>query len=855
MRPTPEQAQRFIRAGTYLFVFGLVLAILPFTPAPSTDIKYLLIAVAAAAFATVRAFARGGAPELEYGLGTGMLPYLFVLINLVAMLASSHMLNAAHAVARVIALALLFGATAYAFHAPTEIFRLMQALVLAVSCSSVYGFVQKAGLDPFPWAMRDVEEYWDVPATFGNPNVAAYTLVMALILAVGMTFRRGSRWNFAFVILLAAHLIMTNVRSGVIALSAAACLTTVGFVLRRTTKPVIAAPLALTITVAAGAVLCIALVVAVRAKAHTSLPTDSSLILRYNSNLGASRMIFDKPVLGFGPGNYSIDSPPYWTPYEQQWYATKNMMNFNVHNDIIETGVESGVPGMALFVSLLVVYTIYALYLGCASNDADTRRIGFVLAACFIAFAVDSMFGFNYRSPVSGAVLFLLAGMLEGLLRQARKARSAAASRLASLAFRVTLVLLAIACLAPEVSAFTSQVLVQRATAAKYWGYPLVAFGFLERAQRLAPWNQRISVELGEIALQQQRPDYAAAQFDDALRRNPNWIPAHTGRAKAYLALAAGQPSGTERSRLLESAQASIDTALRLCPSDPLTQEVLGGVWLLRAEKADEQTARNARMAALVCFRQTQLNSELDTDRSRVSLKAATTHLALGETEDAAHAFTAAIESDPSNEAAWRAYYTFAVDKGDFGRLIAALTSAKARIEATSPHSAVLPLVYTLLDRARRHANVDTSAGALARHAIELAPDHLEAWSELALSNQPENRLSVIERTLETVVRRSTGGAPPAPEPIVALVAMKNVADMAGAAQRLSQSCAQYAHEVGPARATEDCAWMVELAWRLARRQGVPQDIQMRVSATLMDLAQYLGLTGMQARMRTEAAP
>jgi O-antigen ligase/tetratricopeptide (TPR) repeat protein len=124
--------------------------------------------------------------------------------------------------------------------------------------------------------------------------------------------------------------------------------------------------------------------------------------LDYWSN--ASKIIFDKPFLGIGLGNWFVESIPY------EKYQTNGMMiSVHTHNDFLEIMSETGVLNGLVFFSLFVILLIINLEKIIKSQNELTKNIAFLCLLMLIGYVVDSFFNFPlYRPTVQLGLCFLI---------------------------------------------------------------------------------------------------------------------------------------------------------------------------------------------------------------------------------------------------------------------------------------------------------------------------------------------------------------------------------------------------------------------------------------------------------------
>lgn len=760
--------------ATVRFIAGLgtaavILALWPGTVSPAQDPKYLLIGMLPLflGLAWLLQRRKDSSDEFVTGVPLGFL-LGFLAFELAAALASRHLNYSLHSYAPFLAMGLICLVVAQVCRTPEQAWRVLLWIGAAVAVSSVYGLAQRLGLDPFPWATREVEEYRGLPATYGNPNVAAHTLNLGLLILLGLSTQRGRRWCLLLAIPVAMHLWMTEVRAARVAVPAGLCMAGLGYIFyryagqtRRSLGLVCVASVLIGGCAIAGAMAFS------KVATGTLLPTGHTYLLRYNSYFGASQMIVDQPLLGFGPGTYRIENPPYWTPYEESFFATDSKYNANVHNEYLETGVESGFVGAFCYIGFLLSLILLGLHVAFVRNDRSRSVLGYTLAACFTAFAVDGMFGFNLRSPVSGLLLFVLAGALVGVSSTAPPRRSS--GRRWTLPVTVCVAGFALAGLA--VATFASQVLHQKATAATAWGYPDVAARFLRYAERLAPWDARIVRDAAAIDASQGRTRQAISGYQRALARNPYWVLDQVALARLYFQL--DEVAGPEYWR---NAEARANEALTICAVLPEAHEMLGRLTIAEALKGGAaESALEAAPAARIREGLGHLQKALTygiQDRGQVHRMMAQAFFALGETDEAQDAFVRAAESSMDSDMTWTLFEGFASGTGRWEPYVKALNGALARVDQQNPSDCDRRsrLVWWLARAYATGLNDRGRAGRVLTSGVRACPESAGLWGAYVALSRGEHDRARLEAAL-TYLRRAIGEDRNPPDAVSSLLA------------------------------------------------------------------------------------
>lgn len=790
-----SRAASLMRGILHVYVFLLVLALYPYTHNPAGPVKQIVTDGAVFLMGMVWLcgvlFAREPMrlrSPLTLLLGT------FLGLHLVAALASTYVGYGLVEIQRWAGLFLLYLYTAHAIRDTEQFWALIRTIVIAVAVSSLYGIYQATGWwDPFPWSERAIEEYRGLPSTYANPNFAAHALVMALILAVGSFWRRP--WLLGPAALIAFHVYATQSRGARLSLLAAAVIVVIALVVRsQAGRPVHLAARSLGYFALAGFAAVILVMAGQAAARGTLFPVDSSLVLRYNGYYGASKMIEDRPVLGFGPGAYPLVNDAYWTDYEQRWYAATGRKNFHVHNDLLETAVDAGLPAVTIHIAVLLWAILGSLSL---ASDAfrDRRRLGLTLGACFVAFAVDGMFGFNLRVPVSSGFFFMLLGGLDAVSGGGRS------SRVPSLLGSAAVAAVAFVSLFFGARLFHAEQCLQHAEIARYYyensradatrkltnQYLNSTYRNLELGQRAAPWDRRFPMYMAFMDLRTQAYESILDHLSYAESPDCEDVQAISRLARAYTLLALNRldTNPAESVQLAERANRLLDRLEHLCAPLPELWELRANTTTVAArlaERDEREATRLWRDVADHLHRALILGAK---NRGSIQRVLAAACVAAGDIDAAEQALLRAAESAPELPEVWQAFHDLAREADRFDPFVASLQFAHERLLRRNPVPVdACSTVAWHLAAVHRERGEPELARMLLEGAIQRDPANLMLWGEWSAVLPVEGRLSVLAPSArELSIRLANAGEPVPPE-------LRLVPDLDTANTESLQTCA-----------------------------------------------------------------
>ncbi|MBI1317461.1 MAG: tetratricopeptide repeat protein [Candidatus Hydrogenedens sp.] len=780
-QPPYAFAERLLRAGIIAFLVFFVPAVYIATDGPATDIKWLLIAWSAAALTVgwLVAVWRLGLPIKRPPLFSPILAVLLIVLA-AAVAHSEFRWLGIQFLSRMLLLTTLYFICSQVVHTTEHIraiFRWTCGIMLLVSG---YAFLQAAGLDPLQWD-KTAEVYQNLPGTFGHPNFAAHALLFVIVYAAYLA-ATGHRWGFLYAPAFLIYLSATGQRAGWIALAGAVALLAAAWIAGRLVKrPASAAITAIAVTALIG-VAGLGSAMALNYVRNGNLfPMDHSLLLRYQSYVGAGDMFFDHPILGHGPDVYGVKNPVYWTPFEQEWFAKERLMNLHVHNDLMEFGIDGGMLAAGCYLALLITGIFASLLVAYRARERDDRLLGFTFAAVFAAFAIDGLFGFNIRVPVSAAFFFLAMGMLDGLWTARHAPPPVAASR--ADAFRWAIAGLVGVCAIFESRAFSAEYDLHQGIVAAQTGQPRQAKEYFDTAYRKAPWNWQIQRQMGHLALAS--GDYAEAlqHFERVFEINPynllSRLPmAQTRMLRAQQQLASETGGAAAALEELNEGTAGLELLLQRCPMEPRAHEMIGRIETASGLIAAQQPENDANMRALEHWRKAEYHIEQaikdDLDVSdELYRMLAEVRISLGDIMGAEKALSESVRRDPHNLAAWPGFLQFAATQQRYDQARNALGAQIRLLREEDPiDNEALATAWLVMANIQENGYKNLPEAETAyNNAIALRPDRMEVWVNFARFAMGHGRVEALKAALlQADAAASSAPNIALPEPVQAVL-------------------------------------------------------------------------------------
>lgn len=259
--------------------------------------------------------------------------------------------------------------------------------------------------------------YWMVPNRYGGwvygpyVNHAHYAGLMEMLVPIPLVFammrywRRPFRVLFGFAaLLMASTIFLSRSLGGMLAFGIQMIILAVLVGVRRRSKQQLLLLLSLAVLLTGSLVLLSPGGITARiARLHDPLSKEGAgdRLLIFKDSL---KMIAARPVLGWGLGTFPVVYPSFRTFY------TNYFVN-EAHNDYIQTTVETGIVGLALVCSFVVLF--YRTSLDKIAQWRNEPRSALTLAAVVgvTGILVHSLCDFNLQIPANAALFFTLASL------------------------------------------------------------------------------------------------------------------------------------------------------------------------------------------------------------------------------------------------------------------------------------------------------------------------------------------------------------------------------------------------------------------------------------------------------------
>lgn len=127
------------------------------------------------------------------------------------------------------------------------------------------------------------------------------------------------------------------------------------------------------------------------AKSVTNVSTDESNQERVNRWSCAVRMWQDRPGMGFGPGTYESQYPPYQLKAEKTRISSNEGDRGDAHSEYLTALSEQGLPGLLIFLVLIFTTIHTGMKLVYRSSDVFTRRLAQAILLGLMTFFVHGV--------------------------------------------------------------------------------------------------------------------------------------------------------------------------------------------------------------------------------------------------------------------------------------------------------------------------------------------------------------------------------------------------------------------------------------------------------------------------------
>jgi O-antigen ligase/Flp pilus assembly protein TadD len=401
--------------------------------------------------------------------------------------------------------------------------KLAHLVLFTGALMAIYGLFQSFGVEKVDWTSHFESRAF---STLGNPDYLGGYLVglvpLAFILTIRSNHQESWLWFRAVTLFLLMGLWMTRVRGAFLALGAAALFLLAVFLFswgrdlfRRNIRFVLAAFAVLII--AAGTYL----------SRHGGLAAFSSKQITVQQRVQLYQVVWEMvkahPWFGIGLGQLGTQFPLYqskpWTPadYPQHPYTFSE----HAHNEYLQFLAEGGVPGLLLFLALLVVYAKSIRgFLKNAASKPEEKEFLIGIAGGMVALLTQSISNFPLQvAPTAVLFGFFLAAPLA--------LRPAPSSGFQVIISTPSKIFLALALFIPALiglRAVASSIAFRDTVGESSLGHGPLAAYYGGRLVSLSPLNPKAWNAYGkalEVAGQAE-PAYQA--YEKSLDLNPNYV-------------------------------------------------------------------------------------------------------------------------------------------------------------------------------------------------------------------------------------------------------------------------------------------------------------------------------------------
>ena len=120
----------------------------------------------------------------------------------------------------------------------------------------------------------------------------------------------------------------------------------------------------------------------------SNIRTDASNMERINRWKSALRMSAERPLLGWGPGTYQFRYAPFQISTDKTIISTNYGEGGNAHSEYLSALAESGVPGLIIFLSLVIIFLMRGIYIWKHHSDRNTRLLALAMVTGLVTYVI-----------------------------------------------------------------------------------------------------------------------------------------------------------------------------------------------------------------------------------------------------------------------------------------------------------------------------------------------------------------------------------------------------------------------------------------------------------------------------------
>ena len=144
-----------------------------------------------------------------------------------------------------------------------------------------------------------------------------------------------------------------------------------------------------------------------------NIRSDASNMERINRWKSALRMFKEKPVIGWGPATYQFKYAPFQMASEKTIISTNYGEGGNAHSEYLGSLVDSGIPGLVLYILLLFISIRKGIIIWRTHSDKQIRNMSLALVAGLVTYVVHGALN-NFLDTDKISALFL--GMIAAIV-------------------------------------------------------------------------------------------------------------------------------------------------------------------------------------------------------------------------------------------------------------------------------------------------------------------------------------------------------------------------------------------------------------------------------------------------------